>query len=164
METVPLGGRWGAGQLAQVDDAKYLLVASYSWHAFPGSDTLLYAAHTQPRGVRPRMLLMHHLILPGVARIDHWDGNGLNNQEYNLRPATPSQNGGNSGKHAPATSLFKGVRRCNGAWQAEIMVNRKRYYLGSFAQNEIAAARAYNIAALEAWGPYARLNDVPEEA
>ena len=76
----------------------------------------------------------------------------LRQQAYEAR-----QRGGPS----RARPRFKGTRRYEGPrgvrWYAQITVSYQVRYLGSFA-DEVAAARAYDAAALEAWGPFARLN------
>ena len=57
------------------------------------------------------------------------------------------------------TSGYRGVTWCKryGTWQAQIQVAGKRQFLGYFAAKE-EAARAYDVAAQEAFGEYARLN------
>jgi len=45
---------------------------------------------------------------------------------------------------------------------AQISVSGKHKYLGRF-KSEVAAARAYNVAALAAWGECAFLNDTENE-
>lgn len=47
-------------------------------------------------------------------------------------------------------------------WVAQIMVNGKNRYLGSFHDEELAA-EAYDAGAREAWGEHARLN-FPDES
>jgi hypothetical protein len=90
--------------------------------------------------------------------VDHHDGDGLNNQGYNLRPATHFQNCQNSrGKHG-IYSLFKGIRqRRGGQWTARIRVYKKELSLGCF-HDEIEAAKAYDLAAKKYFGEFARLN------
>jgi len=101
-----------------------------------------------------------HTLITGWARVDHADGDGLNNQRSNLREATSAQNAANSRPRTGGTSAFKGVcwvggrRQC---WTAQIRINRGTRFLGYFS-DEVAAARAYDAAAVAAWGPFARLN------
>ena len=57
------------------------------------------------------------------------------------------------------TSGYRGVTWCKryGTWQAQIQVAGKRQFLGYFAAKD-DAARAYGVAAKEAFGELARLN------
>ena len=90
--------------------------------------------------------------------IDHIDGDSLNNRFSNLREATRSENEHNTGVRSNNTSGYKGV--CwNGKaskWQSQIMVRRRKIYLGIFDRIEDAAA-AYAKAARELHGDFARL-------
>lgn len=103
---------------------------------------------------------MHRLIMgadsPGL--VDHKDGNSLNNRRSNLRWCNESKNKANSRKQIPpSSSRFKGVSWSQGKWCAYITANRKRHCLGRF-DDEVAAAQAYNRAALRLFGDFARLN------
>jgi hypothetical protein len=107
--------------------------------------------------------LLHRIILdaPKGTDVDHINGNGLDNRRCNLRLATRSQNHANRFKKPGTTSRFKGVRFERNRWHAQIRVQYKKTYLGSF-RDEIDAALAYNAAALEAFGEFARINTIPE--
>lgn len=108
-------------------------------------------------------VLMHRLILlaPDTTLVDHINGDPLDNRRENLRYATQSQQ--NANRHRTfGASRFKGVyRRRDGLkWCAQCRVpGGKQRYLGSFDSEE-DAARAYNAAATELFGEYARLNDL----
>jgi hypothetical protein len=106
------------------------------------------------------MIYMHKLIT-GYARTDHKNGYPLDNTDGNLRDADQSHNLANRGKGrraATATSQYKGVDlMSSGLWRARIKVDRQQRHLGVFADEE-AAARAYDAAAVEAWGEFAQLN------
>jgi hypothetical protein len=104
---------------------------------------------------------LHRRILSVVDRrqVDHRDRDGLNNRRVNLRIATPSQQGANScGRRAG----FKGVffddstsqRR---PWRARIKVNGIKHNLGRY-ETEASAAEAYDEAALDYFGEFARIN------
>lgn len=106
-------------------------------------------------------VLMHRLILlaPDTATVDHANGNILDNRRSNLRLATMGQQNANRAKTF-GKSRFKGVyRRRDGLkWCAQAKPHGgKMTYLGSF-EDEIEAARAYDTAALQFFGEFARLN------
>lgn len=104
-------------------------------------------------------LYVHGAWPPG--RTDHRDGVKDNNRIANLRPSTPSQNGGNSRKSMRNTSGFKGVSfvhrkgRREGRWVARISINRRSIHLGNFRTPEQAHA-AYAAAAARLFGEFAR--------
>lgn len=103
-------------------------------------------------------VLMHRLILdaPKGVEVDHADGDGLNNQRYNLRICTRSENAKN--RHSTCgQSRFKGVWRDKQAWRATIWVDRCKINLGSFTTQK-KAARAYDNAARELHGAFACTN------
>lgn len=111
-------------------------------------------------------LALHRLIdqTPPGMLVDHVDGNGLNNVLTNLRRCTHSQNMANESVRRGGTSPYRGVRlipRSKRPWRAQIHFSdngRKRSKsLGTFDTAELAAA-AYDRAAAELFGEFARLN------
>ncbi len=163
METVPLFGKVAAGRVALVDDGDHGLVMRYRWNVWErtrpnGSVTGPYAFTSARREGRTIITWMHRLILPGVPQVDHEDGDGLNNQRSNLRPATNMQNHGNERKTQtnygrPTSSRFKGVywSKRERKWKAQIQATDHKQGLGTFT-DEIEAALAYDAAAREAFG------------
>lgn len=99
--------------------------------------------------------------LSPTEQVDHVNGNTLDNRAANLRLATPSQNACNHGPQSRNGSGYKGVSwdRSRGKWIAVIAVNKKQKNLGRFATKE-AAAHAYNLAAAERHGEFARINQI----
>lgn len=167
MKTVALGGKKAAGRVALVDDEDWPLVSDYRWHIFePTSRSGQKAggpyavASVYGAGARRASLLMHTLIT-GWPRTDHIDHDGLNNQRYNLRPATHAQNMHNRLPNVSRTSRYKGVAQTpqRARWRARIAIDGKRHHLGYFGSEE-EAALAYNAAALELHGEYACLNQI----
>ena len=122
-----------------------------------------YAArHSSRKNGKQTTIQMHRLLLglkPGDSReSDHKDGNGLNNRRNNLRIATRAQNQHNQ-RPQKGTSRFKGVcwHRDAAKWQAQIQIERRKIHLGYF-DSEIEATRAYDAAARNHFGEFARLN------
>lgn len=121
-------------------------VMGYRWHAKRHRMTY-YAATDIYRDGKKTTIDMQTLLVQAIAgrQVDHRDGNGLNNKQYNLRSVTPRQNCQNL--HIRKTSRFPGIywnKLCE-KWQAYVTVNRRAIYLGLFAA-EKTAAEAYRSA------------------
>ncbi len=90
--------------------------------------------------------------------VDHANGDRSDNRAANLRLATRQQNLRN-GRPKGGSSRFKGVHfnRRRGKWQAYITIDRRHQYLGAYAAEDAAAA-AYDRAAAQQFGTFAKLN------
>ncbi len=149
------------GLEAVVDLADLALVEGRNWCAARRRRTW-YAVTGVPTTSDWTKILMHRVIMgcqPGDPRIDHRDGDGLNNRRANLREATETQNLANSRPRDGGTSGFKGVywSKQRQYWVAQVGVNGQKRHLGIFHSEE-AAARAYDAAAIETFGEFAQLN------
>lgn len=141
-----------AGRFALVDDADFDWLNQWKW---------TYSGHGYAhRGDNGKKIYMHKLIT-GWDRTDHIDEDGLNNQRYNLRESSAAENGRNRGKNRNNSTGYKGVFPQSGTdyFFARIVVDRKPIYLGAF-KTSIDAALAYNEAAIEYHGEFAKLNKV----
>lgn len=151
------------GFVAIVDDEDFEMLNQWKWKYIPGG----YACRQESRKIaklenRPRKTIyMHGVILPcpDDKEVDHIDLNKLNNQKYNLRIATHSQNNHNTRMQKDNTSGYKGVyfRKDRGKFQSRIMNEGKEIKLGCF-KSAIDAAKVYDEAAIKLHGEFARLN------
>lgn len=158
MKNIPLS----QGKIAIIDDADLAMIGQYRWFAHSVKrkhvpDVWYAKGHIEGR----KMFYMHRLILGLTDRtiyVDHINRNGLDNRRANLRIATNSQNQGNL-VSTRGTSRYKGVcwDKNIRKWRAYIGKGKDRKHLGVFGSEEVAAM-AYDAAALERWGGFARLN------
>ena len=161
MKLIPLT----QGQFAKVDDSDFDWLNQWKWFAqrVPRAN-IFYACRATARDVngKQQRIYMHREIAAkaGIPEVDHEDHDGLNNQRYNLRPATVAQNQQNRFKRpgcvTPFIGVTSGVIRCP-KWRASIRVKGKAKHLGYFETPELAA-RARDAAAIKYFGPFARLN------
>jgi hypothetical protein len=125
-----------------------------------GSNTWMYAASSTWDGKKNTRKYLHHFVLGIKERVDHVNGNGLDNRKKNLRRATAAQNRHNSKRRSDnKSSKFLGVRKRKDCkrWEARI----RGRSVGHF-DTEIEAATAYDQAAKKEYGDFARLNGVTE--
>lgn len=126
------------GATTKVDDVDYRKLLNYKWHL---NGEGYAASGTKNKGV-PQ--LMHRIIFdnPRGWFIDHINEDKLDNRRNNLRLCSNRQNLSNRGKQKNNTSGYKGVTwlSANKVWIAQIKVNGKNIYLGSFKDKEDAAS------------------------
>jgi len=96
---------------------------------------------------------IHNGYIP--ARVDHIDGNTLNNEPLNLRAATVSQNNHNRRINSNNKTGFKGVRKKFGKYEARVQCGGASHYLGLFDTPEEANEAACNKRA-ELHGKFAK--------
>jgi|HubBroStandDraft_4_1064222.scaffolds.fasta_scaffold398168_2 hypothetical protein len=134
------------------DDAHFL--RARAWTAEPhDKKRLVYVRSTYTK--------LHREIMeaPKGVPVDHKNKNTLDNQRHNLLVSTTQENSRNSSSHRDSTSKFKGVswNSASNWWDSQICIDGNRMRLGHFDE-EIEAAKAYDVAALKHFGPYASLN------
>jgi AP2 domain/HNH endonuclease len=139
-----------------VDDDDLARILPVKWSTF-----ITAGCRYANGSVAGRTVLLHRFITsaPDGLEVDHRDGDGLNNQRINLRFCTHALNLANQRPRTGCSSKFKGVSfdKRKKKWEAYIMVNQKRSRMGWFNDEE-EAARAYDVAAIAAWGEFARPN------
>lgn len=144
--------------VALVDDEDYEMLSQYKWRLNDRYIITNIKINNKWTNKSIHRLIMNE---PKEMYVDHIDHNSLNNQKFNLRIVTNSQNQMNRKKFKISSSNFKGVcwYKRDKKWRAYITINKKNYYLGAF-KDEVNAAIAYNNKAMELHGKYANLNEV----
>lgn len=144
------------GKVAFVDDEVYEAISSVKWQATQNGKKW-YAVRWDKR----KRVYMHRVILgyTGNGRVDHRDGDGLNNTRGNLRVCTHTQNLHNSGPTKTNKSGYKGVSwsKKRKKWIAQIMSERKHHLIGVF-DDPVDAAHAYDAMAILLHGKFAWTN------
>lgn len=144
-------------KFALIDAEDFGKISAHSWCYHQSG----YAFRGMRIGGKNQIIRMHREITqaPQELEVDHINGDKLDNRKANLRLVTRQQNSFNTGPRKGSKSQFKGVGwfSRDRKWRARIMLNGKEIHLGLF-EREIDAAEAYNSAALEFFGEFARLN------
>jgi len=150
------------GETCLVDEQDYEEINEYKWianHVSLEGTRKNYYAH----GLKAEAgcISMHRWLMkpPPEMIIDHKDGNGWNNQRSNLRICDYSQNGANMIREFKWG--YRGVWKNGNGWGARITIRGKRIQLGTF-EHKLDAAMAWDRAAIEGWGEFARTN-LPRE-
>jgi hypothetical protein len=93
--------------------------------------------------------------------LDHIDGDPTNNRISNLREVSRLENNTNKGRYSRGSSGYKGVSyaKLQRKWKAQIQAKGEKIYLGLFNCPR-EAAHAYNVAAVQLHGEFARLNPI----
>ncbi len=164
------GAKWlqlTRGKFALVDNDLFEKLNKHPWHWNATGKSFGYVACDNGK----THTMLHHVVLgvSGRVHIDHRNNNGLDCRRENLRVANRQGNGANRGKFVGRrgrtfTSRYKGVINRSkhlslGAdpWLARIRVNGQLIHLGRFISEE-EAARAYDRAALQHFGEFAKTN------
>lgn len=106
-----------------------------------------------------KRLYMHRVVAEaqGDELVRHRNGNHLDNRRANLVKITQSQRAAYA-KPTPNKCGYRGVSEdARGDYRAYIRVDGRLHHLGTFCE-PVAAARAYDSAALSALGEFAILN------
>ena len=157
------------GQYTCVDDEDYEKLVNFNWLITPQG----YVARSQPKtnknGIKINSKVLMHREVMGLTpndkqHVDHINREKLDNTKSNLRLCTPSQNHANA-KRKSETG-YTGVMVANKnkpcqTYRASVWVNGIQHMRHGFKTAE-EAALAYNEMAIQHFGEFARLNEVPQ--
>ena len=159
MKLLPLS----RGQFAKVDDEDFEELNQWKWHArWSETAKSFYAQRTvyDSKTKKKHAVHMHRVIMdtPKGMKTDHIDHDTLNNQKYNLRNCTQSQNMMNrKGVNSNNSLGISGIAR-NGrnGFMAQITnpENGATIYLGTYPSKEMAK-QARMEAELKYYGEFA---------
>lgn len=138
---------------AVVDDEDFERISSNKWYVmklYHFDTEILYARRYEgsPRRGNHRAILMHREILgatSSVQKVDHKDGDGLNNTKGNIRICTHSENMSNRKVSYKKSIQYLGVilDRKSSKYMAAMKLNGVVYKTPLFNTPELAAV-AYN--------------------
>jgi hypothetical protein len=136
------------GYVTKVDEVDYPALSKFKWYTYK-TKREVYAVRNLAcnefgyrKGFRTK-IRMHRQILGlscALPDVDHWDGDGLNNQRDNLRLCTRQQNLQNRRSAIGSASKYTGIEhKQNGQWRARILIDDVRKSLGCYS-TELEAA------------------------
>jgi hypothetical protein len=145
------------GFVALIDESDAELVSVCNWYAsFNGHQPYPYVKGKLPNAKSPCRLHRYIMGFPDCA-VDHVNQITTDNRRSNLRLVTATLSNANTRLRSDSTIGYKGVKRNHDKYSASICSNGVRQHIGTFA-SPIEAAKAYDAAALAAFGPFARTN------
>ncbi len=152
MKEVPLT----QGKVALVDDEDFEYLNQWKWYAHHSRKCQTFYARRSgldaSTGKYTKTIHMHRVIMQCpddvTIEVDHKNHNGLDNRRENLAVGTRQDNGLNRLVHKDIR--YTGVTRSkiSKSFIAQITINRRSIYLGSFPTQE-EAAQAYQSAKKE---------------
>ena len=146
------------GKYALVDIEDFQELNKWKWHVGNRG----YAVRHLKDSNRIK-IFMHRVIIdaPIGKEVDHINQDRLDNRKDNLRVCTRQENLMNQKMSKINTSGYKGVSyyKKDNRYESRIGFNNKVIYLGRFHTGQDAAI-AYNVAAKNYYGEFARLNQV----
>ena len=157
---IPLSGKHGEGLYALVDREDYHEAVKFVWCAERDPHTTYVQRKVRrPDGTRATQRLHRFLMPDAPDKVDHVNGDGLDNRRCNLRHATASENGRNRRRQRNNTTGFVGVgwRVDCGKFQAYARHNGRKHHVGYYTTAE-EAARARDAYVRQHHGEFARFN------
>lgn len=153
MKTIPLT----KGMVTIIDDEDFDIVSRFKWYAGK-CGTYLYAKRDVKINKKKKSIYMHRMLLSTNDRdvkVDHMNGDTLDNRKENLRICSQKENirNRNSIRKGNKTGLVGITKTRQGTWQSKIGFDGKTIQLGIFKSKE-DAAKAYDSAAKKYFGEF----------
>lgn len=152
---IPLHGKHGEGKFAIVDDDVFEYLSQFGWSVTKNGYPRRNAKTEQ--GWRQQRMHQDVLDLQRGEWGDHKNGDRLDNRMENLRRCSLEQNAQNRAINKHKNTRFKGIAKEGRKYWARIRVEGKALYLGIY-ETDIEAAQAYDKAARQHFGEFARTN------
>lgn len=148
MKQIPLT----QGKITLVDDDIYAAIGHFKWYALKSRNTWYAVRNFVKDNGKQSKLYLHHCVI-GLPldnnEVDHKDGDGLNNQNYNLRIVSGRFNSSNRHdfRSGSKSSQYSGVTwfATRNKWKAALQIKGRNKHLGYF-DNEQDASAAYQTA------------------
>lgn len=153
------------GKYAIVDEEDFDRVNQFKWYLNKPKPKSLREYAMRNRTPECSFIKMHRFILGATdpkVKVDHINGNGLDNRRSNLRLCSNAENSRSSARRQNVKSPYRGVSWNGNGYFASIRVNYQAIYLGFFQSPE-EAALAYNEAAIKHHGEFAKLNIIDKK-
>jgi hypothetical protein len=149
------------GEFAFVDDEDYERCLAYSWYIHHKSKNVFYVAGILKKKRSPTIsCYLHHFIMKAEKgqRVDHKNGNNLDNTKENLRFCTQQQNNCNR-KPGANRHGFKGIGQSTKTklYRAHCTALGITYKSEWF-ESSLEAAKEYDRMAIKYQGEFARTN------
>ena len=131
---------------------------------------LKYKFYLTPDGyAKSQDFVLHRFLLKASKdsqKVDHINGNKLDNRRVNLKFSSDSQNSQNKPKKTGCSSKYIGVSRQDNKWRCAIRTSENNVYNRHifFFDLEEHAAYYYDFLALQYHGPTAQINKVQKPA
>ena len=166
MKYIPLRNKYKQiAAYAIVDDEDFERLSQWKWykhsHGYVCREKYIKSSKKSIRLWMHIEIMKHWNKYEINKQVDHINRNKSDNQKFNIRMATATQNCMNRGKQINSTTNYKGIifekRSKKNPWVARIPINGKLTHIGAYP-TVIKAARAYDDKAKELYGEFAGLN------
>ena len=140
-----------------IDDNQYDSLSKYSWYALNCSGYVYAVTNVNGKTIRMHRMIMS--VKNHTIKVDHINGDTLDNRIENLRTCSNAENIRNQKKHSNNTTGYPGIGKYKddrGKYRAFIIYEYKYINLGRFSTLK-EAKKARRIAVKKYFGKFGRL-------